>query len=183
MVWGNKPIWLPYLPDALAAFSALADIELNDGFAGPPQSVALFTGDDGLAFSGAQLDRLLRAMLLRHYPEHVAKNYSWHSARIFLATALLASKASRAQIQALCRWQTEESLNIYACLGAKQYGELIESALAARIDAARATTLADAVPFLDHTDLVRAMAAAVAPTATPPNLDADPSPDDDADDD
>ena len=84
MVWGNKPIWLPYLPDALAAFTALADIELNDGLTGPPHSVALFTDNDAQAFSGAQLDRLLRAMLLRHYPEHVAKNYSWHSARIFV---------------------------------------------------------------------------------------------------
>ena len=182
MVWGNKPIWLPFLEDELAAFNSLAQIELNDGFVGPPHATALFTDDDGLAFSGPQLDRLLRAMMLRQYTEQVASNYSWHSARIFLATALLASNASRAQIQALCRWQTEESLNIYACLGASQYGQLVGNALATRIDAARATTLADAVPFIDQADLARAWAAA-APVTTQVDLDTAPAPDDDADDD
>ena len=182
MVWGNSPIWLPFSDDELSAFSALAAIELNDGVDGDPRSTALFTGDDGKPLSGSQLDRLLRYFLLRDFPESVVANYSWHSARIWLATALLASNATRAQIQALCRWQTEESLNIYACLGAQQYGTLISNALAVRIDAARAATLANAVPFIDRSDLQRARAAAgprVAPTAD--DLDQDVAPDDDAD--
>ena len=154
-----------------------------------------------LPFSGAQLDGLLGHLLARHYPPATVKLYSWHSARIFLACALLAAKATRAQIQAVCRWQTEESLNIYACLGAKQYASLLTDAMAVRIDAARAATLADAVPFIDLEDAQRAaalpaspdaIAGAAAGDAAPTeghleravaDLDAAPDPMDDADDD
>ena len=133
-----------------------------------PHSHALFSDDDGLPFSGAQLDALLHHMLRRHYSDATARNYSWHSARIWLACALLASNASRAQIQAVCRWQTEESLNVYAMLGASQYSALLGSAMAVDIDAARAATLADAVPFIDRDDLHRAAAAANARSMTSP---------------
>ena len=181
MVWGSKPIFLPFNEDPLSAFSSLADIELNDPISGEPSQTALFTADDGLPFTGHFLDRLLHGLLLRHFPEAVARHYSWHSCRIWLATALLASGASRAQIQALCRWQTDESLNIYACLGAQQYSHLLSGAFEVRIDAARATTLAEAIPFICRHDVI---AAGRGLTELPPtSLDADVQPDDDADDD
>ena len=187
-VWGDKPIWLPFSEDPLSAFGALADIELHDPIGDSADATAVFTGDDGLPFSGAQLDTLLRHMLLRHFPMQTAKLYSWHSARIFLACVLLASKASRAEIQAICRWQTEESLNIYAILGAAQYSQLLTNAMAVRVDAARAATLADAVPFIDRDDLHRAQEATTpradaALVAAAHDIDADPDPGDDADDD
>lgn len=181
MVWGSKPIFLPFCADPLSAFTSLADIELNDPVVGSPEQTALFTADDGSPFTGHFLDRLLHGLLLRHFPESVAKHYSWHSCRIWLATALLASGASRAQIQALCRWQTEESLNIYACLGAAQYSHLLSAAFNVRIDAARATTLAEAVPFICRHDVLAATSAA-RELATA-DLDADVAPDDDADND
>ena len=131
------------------------------------------------ASTASFLDALLQRMLRRHFAPATAKLYSWHSARIFLACSLLASNASRAQIQALCRWQTEESLNIYALIGEEQYSRLIVQAMATNIDAGRASTLADAVPFIDRSDLDRAHAQA-APTLRP-QLDEEPDPDDDAD--
>ena len=184
MVWGSKPIFLPFSEDQLSAFSSLADIELNDPIIGAPGQTALFTTDDGAPFTGHLLDRLLHGLLLRHFPESVAKNYSWHSCRTWLATALLASGASRAQIQALCRWQTEDSLNIYACLGASQYSHLLSKAFEVRIDAARAATLAEAVPFICRNDVFAATGAARALADVPQaDLDADVAPDDDADED
>ena len=189
MVWGDKPIWLPFSTDPLSAFPALAQIELHDAFEGDAAATALFTGDDKLPFSGAQLDRALHAMLLRHFPAATSKLYSWHSARIWLATALLAAKATRAQIQALCRWQTEESLNIYACLGAGDYADLVTRAMAVNVDAARANSLADAVPFIDLADVQRARAQAVAAApadtldAAAANIDVAVDADDDADED
>ena len=186
MVWGNKPIWLPFADDAMCAFTALAELERHDSFDGRPQDSALFTDEDGLPFAGYQLDKMLAHMLARHYPAEVAKNYSWHSARIFLATSLLEAKASRAEIQALCRWQTEESLNTYAILGAKHYARLLSGALSVEVDAARANTLAQAVPFIDRTDVERAMAAnPILNLDTQDALDLDqaPEPGDDADND
>ncbi len=74
----------------------------------------MFTDDHGAPFTGHFLDRLLHGLLLRHFPESVAKNYSWHSCRIWLATALLASGASRAQIQALCHLAlTFENVSVF----------------------------------------------------------------------
>ena len=181
MVWGSKPIFLPFSDDPLSAFTSLADIELNDPIVSSPELTALFTDDHGAPFTGHFLDRLLHGLLLRHFPESVAKNYSWHSCRIWLATALLASGASRAQIQALCRWQTDESLNVYACLGAEQYARLLAGAFGVRIDAARAATLAEAAPFICRHDVLAATGAAR--VLADADIDADLAPDDDADDD
>ena len=98
--------------------------------------------------------------------------------------SLLAANATRAQIQALCRWQTDESLNVYACLGAAQYSQLLGAAIDVRIDAGRASTLSTAVPFIDVTDLERAQAATAVPlAASVAIIDDAPDPADDADDD
>jgi len=51
------------------------------------------------------------------------------------------------------------------------------------IDAARATTLADAVPYIDINDVRRDRAPTHELVAAVPNADVPPHPDDDADDD
>ena len=182
MVWGDKPIWLPHSQDPLSAFEALSHVELEDPIRETASLTALFSDDDGLPFSGSQLDTLLHHMLLRHYPPQTAGLYSWHSARIFLCCALMASNCSRAMIQAVCRWQTEESINVYSCLGAEQYGEILKNAMAARIDGARAATLSNAAPFIDLSDLQHAQVNSVRNLATAAEqIDTPPEPDDDAD--
>ena len=62
-----------------------------------------------------------------------ASLYSWHSARIYLACALFAAGATRPQIQALCRWQSEDSLRVYARLNAERYDSLLSSAATASV--------------------------------------------------
>ena len=91
MVWGGNPIWLPFQPnEPLSAFAALADIERFDPIGDlPADSVALFTNDAGLPFSGDQLDKALQRILVARLPAATAKLYTWHSFRIFLATMLL----------------------------------------------------------------------------------------------
>ena len=70
---------------------------------------------------GAQLDAALSSILASL--GSARSSYSWHSARIALAVAcsMLEAGATSAQIQALCRWQTEDSLRVYARLN----GELV----------------------------------------------------------
>ena len=186
-VWGSRPIWLPYRPkETLNAFAAVLDLWLHHA---PPtderERTPLFQREDKQAYTGAQLDTVLSALLLRKLSPDVAKLYSWHSARIFLATALLAAGCTRPQIQAMCRWQTEESLEIYCLMDAKLYAELIDQAMSTRFRAARANHLAKGIPFLSKEDMLRATCAA--PTrgfdASAADIDADPDPDDDADDD
>ena len=62
-----------------------------------------------------------------------ARSYSWHSARVYLACALLAAGATHAQIHALCRWQSEDSLRIYARLNVGKYQQLLSAASAADV--------------------------------------------------
>ena len=100
-----------------------------------------------------------------------------------MATTLLAAGASHAQIQALCRWQTSQSLAIYARMSANDYGSLLDRAMAAKIDSARADHLAHALPFLDMRDVLRSIQAAGQSLTPTRDLDLDtaPAPDDDAD--
>lgn len=150
--------------------AALASLELAFPVASyvDPASVALFTTDAGLPFSAAQLDRLLSLLLRRFLPSASAVLYSWYSAHFFLATALLEtgyflvtvlleSGASHAQVQALCRWQTTDSIRIYARLNSSSCARLLHGAMAARISTARAQNLALAIPIIDLFDVWRAL--------------------------
>jgi hypothetical protein len=184
MVWGGNPIWLPFQShEPLCAFSALADMVIFQPVSELESARApLFSNDTGEPFTGPFLDRVLKHMLRRVLPDASVKLYSWHSARIFLATTLLAANASHAQIQALCRWQTEASISIYGRLSAQVYGELLDRAMSAKVDSARADHLAQAAPFIDLRDVLHAMqqsAQRLAPTDA--DLDRTVPPEDDAD--
>jgi hypothetical protein len=111
----------------------------------------------------------------------LVQRQTWHSFRIFLATMLLESGASHAQIRALCRWQTDDSITIYARLNSLKYKALLDRAMAANVMTARANNLAHALPFIDISDVYAAADRQPLPKA--PDLDADVHPDDDADDD
>ena len=133
------------------------------------------------SLSRSSIDAALRIMLLDRLPPATAKLYTWHSGRIFLATMLLEAGATHAEIRALCRWQTDESIAIYARLNSLKYKSLLDGAMRARVTTARTNNLADALPFLDADDIYAAAARQVSPTD--PDLNADVHPDDDADDD
>ena len=57
-----------------------------------------------LIVSPVQLDTALKSLLRPIVGAANVRHYSWHSGRIYLACALLASGATGAQIQSLCRW-------------------------------------------------------------------------------
>ena len=144
-VWGASPIYISYLPgEPLCAYSALAELERRDQTDPAARASTPLISPDGIApFTPSFLDSLLRKLLA--LPTVLgpvrAKSFSWHSFRIGLATSLLASGASRPMILALCRWQTEESLNIYARLDRKTYADSISRALRAEFFTARTTTI------------------------------------------
>ena len=57
--------------------------------------------------------------------------YSWHSFRVYLATALLAIDTPIPEIQALLRWKTPEACHIYARMSVAKYTGLIAKAVQA----------------------------------------------------
>lgn len=102
-VWGGTPIWLPFQDaEPLSAFTALAAIELEDRCE-ERRNTALFTDDDELPLVGGRMSKVLKHLLSWELPKETVKLYSWHSARIYLATVLKESGATEEEVQALCR--------------------------------------------------------------------------------
>ena len=98
-------------------------------------------------------------MLRSFLPEAQAALYSWHSGRIYLACALKAAGATGGQIQAMCRWVSEQSLHIYARMNETTYTYWVRKALAARVDSTRTTSLAAQIPPTDDDDVVAGLLA------------------------
>ena len=87
-----------------------------------------------------------------------AKLYIWHSFRTYLATALYASgKVKPATIQAMLRWQTEESLRAYMRLSRNEAARHLESAANAII----ASVNTKNVPVYEEFQIFVAMQQAV----------------------
>ena len=135
-MWGALPIYLHHSPtDPDAAFNHLATLELTVPAVGQQRRVVpLISADNKRPLAASQLDSMLQLILRRLIGKVNASKYSWHSARIYLACSLLAAGASHAQIQALCRWQTEDSLRVYARLNPSSYRELLSRAASAQVE-------------------------------------------------
>ena len=173
--WGDKPIYLPYQPgEPLSAFAAIADLELHH-LHGQPPSTPLFADDEGEPLLAAMMDSVLHALMVAVLGSARALVLSWHSFRIFLACALLAANVPAPHIQALCRWQSIDSLRIYARLGAQEYTSLLGQAMRSRISTAQTTTLRHGLPLLSAAELHTAAHATASEV-----IAAIPSADDDA---
>jgi len=146
-VWGALPIYLHYdHTDSTCAFTCCAALEVALPASGDARRLAPLISPDGVQpFRGSQLDSAL-ASILRGLGVP-ARSYSWHSARIRLACCLLEAGASSAQVQALCRWQTEDSLRVYARLNPDKYKSLLDAA--ARADPSSVST-ANLPPLSDE---------------------------------
>ena len=157
-VWGASPIYLSWGSERRNACRALVAMELGAMVsAGARSSTPLFSPREGRPYTGSALDSTLRAMLLTFLPPAQAALYSWHSARIYLACALKAAGASPGQIQALCRWVSEQSLHIYARLNETTYSYWLNRAMVAPVNSTRTTSLAAGLPPLDDDDVVRGL--------------------------
>ena len=116
---GNKPIILPFRKGrAYNAATALRDMELADPVYGQERELApLFRNAQGDAFEIKFVRSLLKHWLslptvAMHRPSGVSR-YSFHSFRRYYATCLGSSGASVPQIQSMCRWLSEEAVEIY----------------------------------------------------------------------
>jgi len=116
---GNKPIILPFRKGrAYNAATALRDMELADPIYGQERELApLFRNAHGEAFEIKFVRSVLKHWLslpsvAMHRPSGVS-HYSFHSFRRYYATCLGSSGASVPQIQSMCRWLSEEAVEIY----------------------------------------------------------------------
>ena len=155
------PTWRTTQTDSAAY--RLAQLELLYECRGPARRrTPLFCSSEGVAMSHSVLDNTLKAMLLRVLQdENEAIKYSWHSFRIALACGCLKvlgnTPETRATIQAVCRWATQESLKVYARLESN-VADIIKEA--ARVDFSSvlvANLVPDHMPPIDNDAKWKAM--------------------------
>ena len=126
-VWGSLHIYLTFLPELECnAAAVLAELEIFHPaqLAADRRTTPLFMDNQARPTTGNEADKwILKALAA---VKSTAK-YSWHSFRVALACSLLASNASHSEIQALCRWQSEASLRIYARMPQPHYHSLLRA--------------------------------------------------------
>ena len=88
----------------------------------------MFLDNQGRPITGSEADKwILKALAA----VKSTATYAWHSFGVALACSLLASNASHSEIRALCRWQLEASLRIYARMSQPQYHSSLRAAYGA----------------------------------------------------
>ena len=146
MRWGNNPIWLPY--DATAAInaaSALAQWEICAAV--PPEkrrTTPLFCGPDGVGtpLRKSALDELFQRMMTYVLRDAaLAKKYSIHGFRSYLASALNAAGCTGPEIQAALRWASDDALKVYQVVQRETYGDWLMRAEKVKLTGARASSL------------------------------------------
>ena len=122
------PLYLPFHDVARNAPAAIRDLALKVGRDKRQASNPVFVGNDGAPLPSRSMASAMYLAMSYLVGGARAKLYTWHSARISLATHLLKCKVPAATIQALLRWQTDESLRAYARLSTEDCGNMLDRA-------------------------------------------------------
>ena len=155
-VWSALPLFLQWKSAGISAARALQLIAIKRLQAGLDLKGPVFTTDANVPLTESSMRDLLFHMLCSFLPAELAKLYTWHSFRIYLACALLAADVAPKTIQMLLRWQTEESLAVYARMGQEAYHKYLEMASRAVVSSVQTKNL----PITERFDMFLAMNAA-----------------------
>ena len=151
-VWGALPVYLPFKKEQRNAAQALQQIALEVGsaFRDSAAKKAVFVKDNKMPLPASSMaSALYSAMVVVTGSSETAKLYTWHSFRSYLATALYAANVKPATIQAMLRWQTEESLRAYSRLSRHMAARHLESAANAVVSSVQSTN----VPLYEEFEL------------------------------
>jgi hypothetical protein len=151
-VWGPLPVYIPFHRTRRNAAMAVSALALKVG-ASARKKGPVFVDN-----SQQPLKARVMADAMYHWVKgfvglEAAKLYTWHSGRIFLACALSALGVKPAVIQTMLRWQTEESLRIYARMSMHNYGSLLDRTPEACVASVQTTNL----PLYERFDLFLAL--------------------------
>jgi hypothetical protein len=144
--WAPQPVPMKWDADAVInAPAAMARMELMFPCHGADRDVTpLFTTQQGKEFPMrfSNVEKLLRPMLVATglVSKARSKEYSWHSFRIWLASALHAMGVEDWQIQHHLRWATPRMLQVYARKCQVVQADMLEQVLLAAPDVSTVQT-------------------------------------------
>ena len=137
--WGNKhghkTIFLPFRPNHIwNGARALRDYEL--AFPCHPEqrsNTPLFESSPGVGVQSSHIRTMWYHMIrtpsvTATLPHGHAAKYSFHSLRKMYATGLSRAGASRPRIQSMCRWLSEEAVDLYDKLDHKTHISYVDAA-------------------------------------------------------
>lgn len=134
-VWGAHPVYIPFRDTHRNAAAAIRDLALTLGepFRAQSNKRAVFVNNLKRPLKGTTMSSALYSAMSSLVGNERAKLYTWHSGRIYLATALYASNVKPQVIQAMLRWQTDESLRAYARLSMDDSARMLDQAAKAAV--------------------------------------------------
>ena len=144
VIWGDKPMYFPVRFAApWCAALRLRDLEKAFPLSGVDRGQApLFCDDLHEPITYSLAYKVLNAMKQEVLTDEFDPSlFSFHSFRVYLATSLGAAGCDDATIQALCRWQSVESLRIYKRMQPEQALQLLDNAQGAVISSYTAASL------------------------------------------
>ena len=144
VIWGDKPIYLPVRFDApWCAALRLRDLELQLPLSGSERATSpLFCDEDRFPILYSTAYKILEDQKRLVMSDEFDKSlYTFHSFRVYLATTLAAAGCSDPEIQALCRWQTAESLRIYKRFQPESVCSMLDRAQHAKVSSYTAANL------------------------------------------
>ena len=127
----------------------------NPGHAHPKLTPLFRASAAGEAIRHGEADETFRGLIEAAFPAADPSRWSLHSLRIGAACALLAARASHALIQAVCRWRSTKSVDIYARLGPADYARFVRTIEQQSVDAV--TTQRVHEIRLDYDDIIAAL--------------------------
>ena len=152
-VWGAHPHYIPFRSKMRNAAAALRDLALLVGHAARATGKAVFVGNSKQPLVASSMATAMHKAMSMVVGPQLAKLYTWHSARISLATHLLKCNVPPATIQALLRWQTDESLRAYARLSMQSSAKLLDQCSSSNI----ASVQTGNMPIYEHFEFFLAM--------------------------
>ena len=141
MAWGSHPIYVAFHQNARNAARAVRDLALAVGEADRQPHKPVFVNDSKQPLQARIMASALHFAVSTLVGSTRAKLFTWHSGRIYLCTALHAAGIKPQIIQAMLRWQTDESMRAYNRMSMQQYGRYIDSATKAMIASVQSPNL------------------------------------------
>jgi site-specific DNA-cytosine methylase len=139
--WAGAPSYLPYGDYNNCACRSLCAYELMHPCYGKMRGqVPLFSVDKNHSpWSTHDMSNSLKCLQTQLDLPHK----SWHSFRVYIASALLASGSDNATIQAMVHWKTDDSCKLYSRIDPIEFGNKLLRASAAEVSSVQARNLPD----------------------------------------
>ena len=143
--WAPFPVYLPFRwGEPINAAKAIMDLDqIMQVPEADRKKTQVFVKRNGKKMSRTYLVTTLDAIVTAIGKD--PKQFSFHSARIWLACALKEAGASNNRTQGMVRWLSEDSLRIYARDSRHTYAHWLDKAMQANVDAKQVANL----PTLD----------------------------------